>query len=125
MILIDTSVWIEFFRGREPAFGRVVRLLQDRQVLAVECVFAELLQGAKDRHERSLILEMWNSLPQAQASGTLLKAGEASGINKWSDRGVGLIDAWIVMAARTAKARIWSLDKKLLSVVDVGEIHTP
>lgn len=125
MILVDSSVWIEFFRAREPVFSQLLRLLEDREALAMECVFAELLQGAKGRRERLTIHEMWESLPHFRQANVLLKAGEVSGTHKWKDRGIGLIDAWIITAARTAKARIWSLDKKLMSVLEEGEIYNP
>lgn len=123
MVLVDTSVWIEFFRAREPVYSDLTALLRDRRVLAIECVFAELLQGAKGKRERDLILELWENLPKFDKPETLLKAGEASGTQKWRDKGVGLIDAWIIAAARAAKAKVWSLDKKMLSLLDAKEVH--
>lgn len=123
MVLVDTSVWIEFFRARDPVYADLMALLRDRRVLAVECVFAELLQGAKGKRERDVILELWESLPKFERPETLLKAGELSGVQKWRDKGVGLIDAWIITAARASKAKVWSLDKKMLSLLDAKEVH--
>ena len=34
MILPDTSVWVEFFRGREPVFSTLELLLENREVIA-------------------------------------------------------------------------------------------
>jgi predicted nucleic acid-binding protein len=123
MVLVDTSVWIEFFRARDPVYSQLTRLLLDREAATMECVFAELMQGAKDRHERAMIVEMWESLPKLRSKDSLLRAGEASGFHKWRDKGVGLIDAWIITAAREAKAKVWSLDKKMLSLLDAKEVH--
>ena len=58
MILIDTSVWIEFFRAREPYHSRTAELLEEGQILGLTWVFGELLQGAKTNRERTLILEI-------------------------------------------------------------------
>jgi predicted nucleic acid-binding protein len=44
MILVDTSVWIEFFRGNEPYFTKLKELIESSDVLAHEVVFGELLQ---------------------------------------------------------------------------------
>jgi predicted nucleic acid-binding protein len=44
MILVDTSVWIEFLKARQPWLGEMTRLLEEQEVLAAEPVFGELLQ---------------------------------------------------------------------------------
>ena len=124
MILVDTSVWIEFFRGRDPIFSELAERLEETNILALECVFAELLQGAKGIRERSLIREMWDSLPHFDETEVLLRAGEESGQRKWKDLGVGLIDAWIVTAARLSGSQIWSLDKKMLSILSTSQIYS-
>ena len=123
MILVDTSVWIEFFRGRNPVFNDLLERLEERNILALECVFAELLQGAKGTRERAIIREMWDSLPHFHQEEVLLRAGEEAGLRKWKDLGVGLIDAWIITAARLSESRIWSLDKKLLSILTPTQIY--
>ena len=50
-------------------------------------------------------------------------AGLESGRNKWIDKGIGLIDAAVIMAARSARAQIWTLDKKLKGVLDPQESY--
>jgi predicted nucleic acid-binding protein len=121
VILVDTSIWIEFFRGREPFYSGVRVLLENRQAITIECVFAELLQGAKSLRERRLIREMWQSLPKVDEVGLLLHAGETAGVHKWPERGIGLVDAWIVSAARRAGAQIWTLDKKVRAILTTAE----
>ena len=112
MILVDTSIWIEFFRGREPFYSGVRVLLENRQAITIECVFAELSQGAKSPRERRLIRDMWQSLPKVDEESLLLQAGETAGVHKWPERGIGLVDSWIVSAARRAGAQIWTLDRR-------------
>ena len=121
MILVDTSVWIEFFRVREPYHSAVRVLLENRQAVTIECVFAELMQGAKSPRERRLILEMWLSLPKVDEAGLLLQAGETAGLHRWPERGVGLVDSWIVVAAKRIGAQVWTLDKKVKSILNASE----
>jgi len=39
-------------------------LSENREVLAVECIFGELLQGAKNKQEKEIILDFWKYLPK-------------------------------------------------------------
>ncbi|MDR3170620.1 MAG: hypothetical protein LBU17_03210 [Treponema sp.] len=60
MIILDTSVWIEFLKKHEPYFSIISSLLAQREILAVECVFGELLQGIKTDEEQNIILQYSN-----------------------------------------------------------------
>jgi hypothetical protein len=92
-------------------------LLENRQAVTIECVFAELMQGVKSPRERRLILEMWHSLPKVDETGLLLQAGETAGLHQWPERGIGLVNSWIVVAAKRAGAQVWTLDKKVKSIL--------
>ena len=121
MILVDTSVWVEFLKGHQPYLDQMKQLLDERQVLAVEPVFGELLQGAKDDRERRILLQFWENLPKNQMEEAWVKAGELSSRNKWIDHGIGLVDAVLIISARESKAKVWTLDKKLKSVLHKNE----
>lgn len=125
MILVDTSIWIEFLRGKEPLFTIMVRAMQTLQILTVECVFGELFQGCHDRNERDVIKRYWQDLPRASLEGLFIEAGITSQMNRWKDRGVSLIDAVIILAARSHRAKIWTLDKKLRHLLSAHEIFSP
>jgi predicted nucleic acid-binding protein len=121
MILVDTSVWVEFLKGHQPYLDQMNELLDERQILAVEPVFGELLQGAKDDRERRILLEFWENLPKNQMEEAWVKAGELSSRNKWIDHGIGLVDSVLIISARESKAKVWTLDKKLKSVLHKNE----
>ncbi len=97
------------------------QLLDERQILAVEPIFGELLQGAKDDRERRILLEFWENLPKNQMDEAWVKAGVISSRNKWIDHGIGLVDAVLIISARESKAKVWTLDKKLKSVLHKNE----
>jgi predicted nucleic acid-binding protein len=121
MVIADTSIWIEFFRGNEPYFAQVSELLDKNEILALSPIFGELLQGAKNNKERSTLLEFWNNLPQISEHDLFIRAGMESGRNKWTDKGVGLIDSMLIVAARESVSFIWSLDNKLLRLLNREE----
>jgi predicted nucleic acid-binding protein len=63
MVLVDTSVWVDYFNGLEtPPTERLDRLLGSGRLLTGDLILAELLQGfAKDadyRTARRLLLEL-------------------------------------------------------------------
>jgi|TARA_Y100000294_G_C8292876_1_gene231490 hypothetical protein len=122
MVILDTSVWVEFLKGKEPFFKKITTLLEENQVYALECIFAELMQGALNSRERDIIYEYWKNLPKAEVKNVFLKAGIESGKNKWLSKGIGLIDSVIILSARETSSRIWTLDKKLKDILEKEEI---
>lgn len=125
MILVDTSIWIEFLRGSSGAHGLLSRELEAGNVYALECIFGELLQGARDDRERAIITGYWEHLPKVDQDGLWIAAGETSGRDALFAKGVGLIDAVILLAARKAKARLWTLDKQLSAMLSEDERFQP
>jgi hypothetical protein len=122
-VLVDTSIWVEFFRGNQPWFDRAGELLDRNQIIAISPIFGELLQGVKNVAERVSILEFWNSLPKPDETGIFIRAGTESARSRWSDKGIGLIDAAIAIAARETGSFVWTLDKKLLRILTKEEIY--
>ena len=125
MIVVDTSVWVEFLKYQPFFFPTLQTLLETQSVVAVKCVFGELLQGVKNSKERTIIIEYWNNLPKREEEGLWIEAGILSSEHKWFSKGVGLIDAFLISFTRKHKTRIWTLDKKLASVLKPADIFAP
>jgi hypothetical protein len=121
MIILDTSIWIEFLKNNPEYYSKVKDLLENRKVLAIECIFGELLQGAKNKREIEIISLYWENLPKAIIENGWIEAGKYSSINKLTSIGVGIIDSFIIITARKVNAQIWSLDKKLNSLLNKEE----
>jgi len=122
MIILDTSLWIEFFKNNQAYYPTIKNLLENQKILALECIFAELLQGAKNKREIEIISLYWHNLPKYIKSNDWIEAGIYSSQHKLYSKGIGLIDCVIIISARNANARIWSLDKKLNSVLKKEEL---
>ena len=117
MIILDTSIWIEYFRNN-PAYTLIIDdLLRIRQIYGFELIFGELLQGVKP-HEKIKIIQIWDLLPKVQVPMFGYIAGLYSHNNQLLNKGVGLIDATIICAAIESKSKIWTLDKKILNHID-------
>ena len=123
MILPDISVWIEFLRQRQPLAAEFERLLSEHRLVAASPVFGEQLQGARDDTERNLILGYWKALPHLPEADLLVKAGHHSGEHRLLQKGVGLIDASLLVLARTHQIPLWTLDRKLDALLFPAERH--
>ena len=111
MILIDTSVWVDYLRAGDKL---LVRLLDAREVLAHPFVISELALG--NLRQRQFILQALSDLPQANVASDrevlhLIEHERLFGL------GIGYVDAHLLAAVRlTAGARLWTRDKQLHSV---------
>lgn len=121
MILVDTSVWIEFLKAHEPIHSQLSLELEKGQIIAAEAVFGELLQGIKSKKEGAIILAYWQNLKHPETHPYWIDAGILSNQLKLINKGVGLIDAYIMAITRKEKHLVWTLDKKLLSVLHKSE----
>jgi predicted nucleic acid-binding protein len=121
MIIADTSIWIEFLKANHPFYSTLGKLLEERQVVSIECIFGELLQGAKSKREKSIIESFWENLPRIEEEGIWIAAGNLSSDKKMYSKGVGLIDVAIVSTARSYDLKVWTLDKKLTKILHSTE----
>jgi predicted nucleic acid-binding protein len=111
MVLVDTSVWIDHLRSKEPL---LVDLLEHSQVLAHPFVRGELALG--NLPQRQHILGLLDNLPQAPVA-------FADEINPFIEThalfglGIGLVDVHLLASAQLAvNAKLWTRDKRLLAV---------
>ena len=80
MILVDTSVWIDFLRGANTRERRVLhRLIEDEEDIAVtEIILVEILQGIKEEKQYRRVKDSLLAFPLYSPRGldTWLKAVE-------------------------------------------------
>jgi hypothetical protein len=111
MVLVDSSVWIEFFRKNEPYHSLVTRLMDDEQVVCCGVILAELMQGAKSRKELAVL----ESFPQVftflrETPELWAAAGKLSYTLRRKGLTVGLSDCFIAVAAAAAGVQVATLD---------------
>lgn len=123
MVILDTSVWIEFLKARDPYYEPVKELIEKREVIALEVIFSELAQGCKNDRELKIIGEYWKNLTKYSEENLLFNAANLSYSKKFIDKGVGLIDSVIVYTALKNGYKVWTLDKKILSIIEKKKYH--
>jgi predicted nucleic acid-binding protein len=112
-IIVDTSVWIEYFKGNEKYFDFIQELLEKNEIITIELIFAELLQGARNKKETEMLKSYYGLIPKAEIENLCILAGEFSRQEKFISKGIGLIDACIITATIFSDSRLWTLDKKI------------
>lgn len=110
-VLVDSSVWIEFFRKNEPYHGIVSRLMDDEHIVCCCVILAELMQGAKSDKELAVLedfLQIFTFIHETPelwaAAGKLSHKLRRKGVT------VGLSDCFIAIAAASANVPLATLD---------------
>lgn len=60
--LVDTSVWVAFFRGDPKAVEKLDRLLEQGDVATTGPVFAEVVSGARERRTYDRLRDLFQGL---------------------------------------------------------------
>ncbi|MFT4856688.1 MAG: putative nucleic acid-binding protein [Algoriphagus sp.] len=123
-VLIDTSVWIEFFKANPAYFETGLELIDNADIFSIELIFAELMQGAKGKREVDMIQEFFAQMKILDSPGLIFQAGIFSRDHKLLDRGIGLIDSVIISTAIRFDLEIWTLDKKILGFLDSKNVFS-
>jgi len=115
MVLVDTSVWIRSFAGREPFAQELDRLLGFDQVVGHELVYGELLIG--DRGGRKRLLTNYERMFRAALipHSDVVAFVEGRNLN---GRGVGWIDVHLLASAIAGSVKLWTADPRLSAMAD-------
>jgi predicted nucleic acid-binding protein len=110
-VLVDSSVWIEFFRKNEPYHGIVSRLMDDERIVCCGVILAELMQGAKSDKELAVLENFMQVFTFIHETPELWSAaGKLSHKLRRKGLTVGLSDCFIAVAAASAKVPLATLD---------------
>jgi predicted nucleic acid-binding protein len=124
-VLIDISIWIEFFKANPVYFETCLELIDFAEIFSLELIFAELIQGAKGNREIEMIDKFFRQMKILDAPGWVYEAGHYSRSYRLLDRGIGLIDSVIISTAVRFDLQIWTLDKKVLGFLDGKNVYSP
>lgn len=111
-IIVDTCVWIEFFRKQESQLTLHLKsLLREREVMMVGMVMAEILQGVKDPKEATLVKENLEKLPYVEMTRDIWEAaGEMSASLRVKGITLPLSDLIIASIALSRDHEIFTID---------------
>ncbi len=119
-ILIDTSIWIEYFKNNENISSIVDNKLDNDSACIAGPVISELLQGVKSQKELDILVKHIDAIPCFHI-GT--KDWIDAGILSYSLRKKGitlpLTDVVLAVTAKNNHAAIFTLDKHFKFIPDV------
>ncbi|MFC1534218.1 PIN domain-containing protein [Thermodesulfobacteriota bacterium] len=120
-VLVDTSVWIEYFNNSDSRYGESLeQLLIKGRVAGSGIVLTELLQGAKIEKEFNTIPESMNALPFLETTLNIwIKAGRISFTLRRKGITIPITDIVIASLAIENNCMIFSLDPHFNKIPDI------
>jgi predicted nucleic acid-binding protein len=112
LVVVDTSVWVAYFRGTDPVIERNLDELIDTDLVAiVPPVRLELILGCKKSQRASLMnrIDALHRLLITESTWNL--AEDLAMRQRESGVTLGMVDVLIAAAASEHQASLWSLDK--------------
>lgn len=111
-VLVDTSVWISYFKNADGRLSEKVDDLLSHSVVCVpKVVIAELIQGAKTEKEISVIEGFFEAFTIIdQSEDTWKKAGRLSFDMKRKGITAGVIDCYIAVMGKENDCDVLTLD---------------
>lgn len=89
MILVDSSVWIDFFRGvTTPQVDALDRLLGVEPLAVGDLILAEVLQGFRGDKEFNQVRKLLSTLEQVEIAGQEVAVQAARNFRTLRERGV-------------------------------------
>lgn len=126
-ILIDTSVWIEYFRGKSSSLAeKVDKIISEDDVFVPKVVIAELTQGAKSARELSVIEDFFDAFHIIdQKEDSWIRAGKLSYALKKKGKNIHILDCYIAVIGKEHGCKIFTHNrhfKVIQSVIDISLI---
>jgi predicted nucleic acid-binding protein len=112
-ILVDTSLWIDFFRKPDSDAGeKIIKHLKRGSVSTCGVIVFEVLQGAADQEELAFLEENLKGLHFLEANAeTFFEAGRASYDLRKNGTTLPLSDILIAVLAMSSHQTLWTRDQ--------------
>jgi len=99
MVIVDASVWVDFFAGRQTPQVSLLRGVSPRERVGIsDLTLCEVLQGVRDERESQRVRGILLTLPVLAVGGIKLAVAAATNYRALRQRGVtvrGTIDCLI------------------------------
>ena len=120
LVLVDTSIWIDYFRKQKRVYEEVSRLMDETRVCLARLILAELIQGAKSDREITILKDMPNVFRVLEEGPSIWeKAGLLSYRLKRQGKTVSLGDCYIATLAHENDVLVFTRDKDFEAIKTV------
>ena len=123
-VLVDSSIWIEFFIGNEPVRSTVNELIDKRLICCTGLIVGELIQGAKSKKEIDILndfVHVFEFLPEN--SKYWIQAGYLSFELRRKGKTIGLADCFLAVLASKYHVSIYTNDDNFLLMENEANIR--
>jgi predicted nucleic acid-binding protein len=121
LILVDTSVWIDFFR-HGSAGARLGGVLEVGDVCTHPFVIGELALGSLGRRRHQVLADL-RVLPALHALADF-EVHELVEAQHLAGKGIGWVDAHLLASALAARVELWTLDRNLERIATALALHS-
>ena len=119
-VIVDTSVFIDFFKGSDKIAEEVTDLLVANRVISTGIIIAELLQGIKKPNEEDRIEDLLAGVNILEISTPLwVKAGRLSSSLRRKGINLPLTDTAIAILALEHDLTLFTLDNHFKQIPDL------
>lgn len=115
MVLVDTSVWVRFFHGREPYARELSRLLNNNEVAAHEMIYGELMIG--DPGGGRALLRAFQQVRYLKTIPHRLVIALVQD-RALHGRGAGWVDVHLIASALAESVPFWTADLPLQELAE-------
>jgi predicted nucleic acid-binding protein len=117
-IIVDTSIWIEYFNKPQSSHGKeVAQIIEEDRVAICGIIIAELLQGASSNQEFNELRDTLLFLPFLDDdASTWERVGRLSFELRKKGRTIPISDCLIAILAEDHACAIYSLDSHFASI---------
>ena len=124
-VLVDTSVWIEYFRNQSPVFvDFVAEIVRTKTICVPRIILAELMQGAKSEKELAVISQFMDAFHIIdQTDQTWIRAGGLAQKLRKKGKSVNLTDCYIAVLALESSCAILTLDRHFKEIQQYEELQ--
>ena len=111
-VVADTSILIEFFKGKEPISSEVEKLLKENRLVITGIIIAELLQGVKSKKEEYKISVLSEAVEILEVPTDIwFKGGKISSSLRRKGINLPITDVAISALAIEHNLSVFTLDK--------------
>ncbi len=123
--LVDTSVWVEYFKSKDNIVEFIDRGLDNKNVFVTGVILTEILQGIKNDKEKQLVKFCMDAIPYYEVNKEdWIKTGELSNALRREGITLPLADVLIASIAIKNQCKILTYDKHF-SLIDASLVASP
>ena len=120
-VIVDTCIWIEFFRTKSEISNRLRDLIANNLVVGTGIILAELLQGTKTSKEQDIVINIFDTLEYIEITKKLwIESGNLACELRSNGKAIPLSDIMLACCAREHQLHIFTIDKHFQDIPGIN-----